>query len=174
MIASNAALGLIDPSIAIARQSIYIYSGGDSDTTAPPRGQEAQKAVYESLKTDAGIGGVTDVIASASSPCPTSDSDCCDIVDSDPDCPQAWEYEDQCSCITDSSDPAYVSEDDAGCTPCECFPLNDDGSPKYPRSFVWDYTKTERKLHYNRRATGHRIISGEYIEALKKIWMDIG
>ena len=78
---------MIDPYTAIARQSIYIYSGGDSDTTAPPRGQEAQKAVYEYFKDKESIGGVTDVIGSASSPCATSDSDCCDIVDSDPDCP---------------------------------------------------------------------------------------
>ena len=44
----------------------------------------------------------------------------------------------------------------------------------YPRSIVWDYPVTERKLHYNRKSTGHRIVKDAYIEALKHIWMDIG
>ena len=30
--------GDINPTVAMARQSVYIYSGGDGDTTAPPRG----------------------------------------------------------------------------------------------------------------------------------------
>ena len=121
-----------------------------------------------------GTYGTTNIVPEPSSDCPTSDSQCCDTVDSDPDCPQAWEYEDQCSCITDSSDTDYVKEDHEGCTPCECFGLDENGDPLYPRSIVWDYPVTTKRLHYNRKATGHRIVKDTYIEALKQIWMDIG
>ena len=40
-IEAAALAGDINPTIAISRQSVYIYSGGDGDRTAPPRGQEA-------------------------------------------------------------------------------------------------------------------------------------
>ena len=125
-------------------------------------------AIYEYYKDKYGVGGTTDIIGSPSSSCPTSDTDCCDTFDTDSSCPQAWEYEDTCSCITDSSDPNYDTTDDEGCTPCMCY------NPAFPRSKNWDYKPTERMLHYNRKATGHRIVKEVYIEAMKVIWMELG
>jgi len=104
----------------------------------------------------------TDVWESASSGCDTSDSDCCDIVDSDPDCPLPWEYEDQCSCQTDSSNEDYNSSSDEGCTPCECYGVTLDTTTtpytakrNFPRSKNYDFKPTENKLHYKRADTGH-------------------
>ena len=56
--------------------------------------------------------------------CDTSNESCCKTEDSDPDCPQAWEYEDSCDCVTDSDRSDYDSDDHDGCTPCECFPVH--------------------------------------------------
>ena len=47
-------------------------------------------------------------------------------------------------------------------------------NPAFPRSKNWDYKPTERMLHYNRKATGHRIVKEVYIEAMKVIWMELG
>ena len=105
---------------------------------------------------------------SESSPCDTDDENCCDTVDSNSDCPAAWEYVDPCSCITDSSDPDYDTDQDEGCTPCQCYNVD------YPKSINWDYKPTTYKLHYNRSSTGHSIQAAMYIEALKVIWMELG
>merc|ERR1712228_906672 len=79
-----------------------------------------------------GRDGGTNVIGSPSSSCPTSDTDCCDTFDTDSSCPLAWEYEDPCSCITDSDDTDYNTTEDENCVPCVCY------NPAYPRSKNWD------------------------------------
>ena len=67
-----------------------------------------------------------------------------------------------------------MKDDHEGCTPCVCFGVDEDDNPTYPRSTVWDYVPNKYGLHYNRRSTGHKIVQGAYIDALKHIWMDIG
>lgn len=124
----------------------------------------------------------TDVWDSESGDCSPSDSDCCDTIDSDPDCPMAWEYEDTlCDCITDSSDEDYNSSSDEGCTPCECYgvTLNTTTTPysvtkAFPRSKNWDFKPTENKLHYKRRDTGHDNTAATWLEILKTVWIEVG
>jgi len=89
-----------------------------------------------------------------------------------------WEYEDQCSCITDSEREDADSDDD-GCTPCECYGVTYDATARtltrnYPRSVNWDFKPTEYKLHYKRADTGHAVIADDWLEILKTIWIEEG